>query len=71
MTEALAQDLPVELRLVGHRVQFRLDVTGQVKATCRAFPHMLVRDDHFEEAVRRAQKKLRQIMAVRLVEPRS
>lgn len=71
MTETLVQDLPIELRLVGHQVQFRHDVTGQVKATCRAFPHMLVRDDNFEEAVRKAQKKVRQLMATRLAEARS
>ena len=71
MTDAPVQDLPVELRLVGHRVRFRHDVTGQVKATCRAFPQMLVRDDHFEGAVRKAQNKVRQLMAARLVEARS
>lgn len=68
MNEALAQDLPVEIRLVGHNVQFRLDVTGKVKATCRAFPQMLVREDDFDAAVRSARVRVwvRQLTAMRL-----
>ena len=66
MNDALAEDLPVELRLVGHRVQFRLDVTGRVKATCRAFPQMLIREDAFDDAVRSARTRVRQLTALRL-----
>lgn len=70
MNDALAQELPVELRLVGHRVQFRLDVTGRVKATCRAFPQMLVREDTFDDAVRSARHRVRQLIASRLAKHR-
>ena len=55
MQDELSHDLPIELRLHGHRVQIRLDVTGRVKATCRAFPDMLVRHDDFRGAVRQAR----------------
>ena len=70
MNDALAEDLPVELRLVGHRVQFRLDVTGRVKATCRAFPQMLVREEGFDDAVRSARTRVRQLTALRLASHR-
>ena len=66
MNDALAEDLPVELSLVGHRVQFRLYVIGRVKATCRAFPQRLVREEGFDDAVRSARTRVRQLTALRL-----
>lgn len=68
MTQVLDQELPLELRLSGHRVRFKRDVTGRVKATCRAFPQMLVRDDQFDDVVRKARKRIRQLMAARIAE---
>jgi hypothetical protein len=70
MSDALAEDLPIELRLVGHRVQFRLDVTGRVKATCRAFLQMLIREDGFDDAVRSARGQVRQLTALPLARHR-
>lgn len=66
MNDALAEELPVELRLVGHRVQFRPDVTERIKATCRAFPQMLIREEDFDDAVRSARQRVRQLTASRL-----
>lgn len=68
MQDELDGDLPVELRLHGHRVRFKLDVTGRVKATCRTFPDMLVRHDDFRGAVRQARIEVLRLTAARITE---
>ena len=66
MQDELSRDLPVELRLHGHRVQFRLDVTGRVKATCRTFPTMLIRHEDLKGAMRNARKEVLRLTASRM-----
>ena len=68
MQGELTRDLPVDIRLHGHIVQFKVDVTGRVKATCRAFPEMLVRHDDFRGAMREARKEVTRLTAARIAE---
>ena len=58
MRDQWSHDTPFEVRLHGHMVKFEMDVTRRLKATCRAFPDMLVSHNNFAYAVRLARSEI-------------